>query len=544
MEKKRGISEKRDIIYAVIFAVFFSVAMIFGAQLEQQGNVRFTSAGTWVGIAILFVCSAPAVWGLFYLMRLYDKRSGACKPFDASRKQSTEFWMFTVLLLLCWLPYFLSSYPGYFLYDAQIELNMILTAEYSTHHPLAHVLLVGGVVKIVQKITGSYNAGIAVYVVCQAVFAAMCFSFLFCRMKRWGVQRWILVIGRIYVCIFPVVPMYVLCTTKDVLFTLFLLLFLVNVIELAEFHIGRCIALILNGTMMLLMRKNGVYALVLAIPFLIVAVRSERKKMTFSLLAVLAAYLVCSLGLKGLTNADDHEKQEILTIPIQQLARVYNYEREAFSEEQAEALYQFLTEEALLKYRAVLSDPVKVAFNSQSYEEESGTFWKLWFQMGAKKPASYLNAFLANNCGFWYPYASLNCYQGNQVNTFVYEDSSYFGYETEPPGERRSLLPALDRFVRRLSLEISWQRIPGIRVLFHPAWYFWIFFFGIEEHLLRRRYRRVIYALPVCLLFLTVLLGPAVLVRYVLQFYFGFPLLLAFLFAGRKDDCREDYETG
>lgn len=534
---------KKSILYAAVFAVLFSVAMIFGAQLEKQGYVAYTSVKTWAGIAVLIVCLVPAVYGLFYLLRMYDRNGSACVQLPESNKQDRGFWLFAALLLLCWLPYFLSSYPGYFLYDAQEELNMVLTAKYTDHHPLAHVLLLGWAVKIIHKITGSYNAGIAVYVVCQAVFAAMCFSYIFCRMKRWGVQRWICMLGRIYVCLFPVIPMYVLCTTKDVLFTLFLLLFLVNLIDLAEFSAGSGIALILNGTMMLLMRRNGIYALAPAIPFLIAAARRQRRRTALSLLAVLAAYLICSFGLKSLTNADNQERQELLTVPIQQLARVYCYEREALSEEQMKTLYQFLPEEALLRYRARLSDPVKAAFDNQAYASDGMRFWKLWLQTGLRKPAAYLNAFLANNDGFWYPYASLNCYQGNQVYTFVYEDSSYFGYETELPGERRSLFPALDRFVRMLSLEISWQKIPGIRVLFHPAWYFWIFFFGTWEHLLRRRYRRVIYALPVFLLFLTVLLGPAVLARYVLYFYFGFPLLLTYLFAGRKDNCLKHEET-
>lgn len=535
MEKIKTIYSKRNILYAMLFAAPFSLSMVFGAQLEGQENVRFTSVWTWGSAALLFLCAVPAVCGMFYLMRLYDEKSTAQGRQQGKETPGREFWIFAAGMLLCWLPYFLSSYPGYFLYDAQEELNMVLTADYTTHHPLMHVLLLGWVIKVVHKITGSYNAGIAVYVICQAVFAAMCFSYILCRMKAWGVPRWLRMIGGVYLCIFPVIPMYVFCTTKDVLFTLFLLLFLVNLVDALEFGKENGAALIVNGALMLFMRKNGVYALVPSIPFLIAAARGGRGKMAARLFAVLAVYLAGSLGLQGLTNADHQEKQEILTIPIQQLARVYHFEREAFTEEQTEVLYRFLPEEALLRYRAVLSDPVKVDFNSQAYAEESGAFWKLWVQTGMKKPASYLNAFLANNYGFWYPYASLNCYKGNQVYSFVYEDSSYFGYETEPPGKRVSLFPALDRFVRRLSLEISWQKIPGIRMLFHPAWYFWIFFFGICEHLSQKHYRRIAYAVPVMLLFLTVLLGPAVLVRYVLQFYFGFPLLLAFLF--RKDNC-------
>lgn len=558
MKTEKGIS-KQNGLYAMIYSLLFSTAMIFGAQLEKQGYIEYVSAGTLGGICVCLLFSFPTVCGIFYLMRSYERKSGAesaLRPRDESRgahkggwKDKTdgrvgkkEFWLVAIVLLLCWLPYFLSSYPGYFLYDAQEELNMVLTADYTTHHPLAHVLLLGWVIKVVHKVTGSYNAGIAVYVICQAVFAALCFSYILCRMRRWGIRRWICVLGAIYLCAFPVVPMYVLCTAKDLLFTLFVLLFLVNMIDLASDSRESCVPLIINGTAMLLLRNNGIYALVFAIPLILAVMRGIRKKMALSLLAVLAAYFLCSFGLKVITNADNQERQEILTVPIQQLARVYHDDEGALDEDQKETLYRYLSDEALHRYRPTLSDPVKMFFDSAAYSEGSGDFWKLWLQVGKENPASYLNAFLVNNYGFWYPYASLNCYKGNQVYTFIYEDSSYFGYETEAPGERVSLFPALDRFVRKLSLEISWQRIPGIRVLFHPACYFWVFFLGICYHMSMRRYRVTVCAAPVFLLFLTVLLGPAVLVRYVLYFYLGFPLLLAFLLEGRRGKDLGGYE--
>lgn len=248
MKKEKRIG-KRSILYAMAYAVLFSAAMMIGGQLEKQGSVSYTSARTWGGGFLLFLFVFPAVCGIFYLLRMLEKLPGkelsmerradlesrleengwcAAKAFYRQR----EFWIITLELLVCWTPYFLASYPGYFLYDAQEELNMVLTAQYTTHHPLAHVLLLGWTIKVIHKITGSYNAGIAIYVVCQAVFAAMSFSYILCRMKKWGVRRWICIAGRAYLCLFPVIPMYALCTTKDVLFTIFLLLFLVNWIDL------------------------------------------------------------------------------------------------------------------------------------------------------------------------------------------------------------------------------------------------------------------------------------------------------------------------
>ena len=106
-----------------------------------------------------------------------------------------------------------------------------------------------------------------------------------------------------------------------------------------------------------------------------------------------------------------------------------------------------------------------------------------------------------------------------------YEDSSYFGYETELPGERRSFLPWLDEYFRQLSLEISWQRIPILSMLFSPGALFWMYAFGLGFAAAGKRYRMLASFLPAVLNWLTVLLGPTYLVRYVLIWWFALPLL-------------------
>ena len=574
MEKKKN-RNHRSIPYVMIYACFFAILMVCGAQLEERGSIRYADEKTWGSIVLLFLVGGAVVYGLFYLLAGYESarkntwqectQDGGALGQEETHKQkcadellikkatalvretclNRKFWIVSGIFLVCWFPYFLASFPGFFLYDAQTELNMVLTGEYTTHHPLAHVLLLGWVMKVIHKITGSYNAGIAVYVICQAVFIAMSFSYLLLRMKHWGVRKWIRILGMVYLCLFPVIPMYALCTTKDVLFTIFVILFLASLVDRQNY--GNA-ALIVNGVLMLLFRNNGIYALVLSLPFLILSEKSnvQKRRLAVACGITLLAYATVSFGLKTVTNASDAPKQEMLSVPIQQLARVYCYEPESMSANQKVLLQEFVPEEALLRYRPTLSDPVKVAFNSEVYKERSDEFFSLWLAVAKKQPALYMDAFLVNNYGFWYPYASLNCYKGNQTYTYIYEDSSYFGYETEQPGERKSLFPALDEFVRKLSLEISWQKLPGIRMLFHPAYYVWIFLFGMCYQLSHKRYQMCAYAIPVLLLLVTVIPGPAVLTRYVLYFYFGFPLLLAFLLEGKLAEHElymRNYET-
>ena len=226
-------------------------------------------------------------------------------------------------------------------------------------------------------------------------------------------------------------------------------------------------------------------------------------------------------------HAQNEENQEILTVPIQQLARTYKYNKEVFSEEDITTLHEILPEEALNLYNAKLSDPVKWRFNNQAFAADKSKYAKLWLKIGMKKPVSYLNAWLMTSYGFWYPDTVIDVYSGNSVFTFTYEDCSYFGYEVEEPGVRDSKIPWLDEFYRKLSLEVAQENVPILSMLYSPGCLFWCFAFGFCYVLYRRKYHILVPYLMVLLVWLTVVLGPTYLPRYVLIFWFGLPLFAA-----------------
>ena len=241
---------------------------------------------------------------------------------------------------------------------------------------------------------------------------------------------------------------------------------------------------VLSALAMMLFRKNGVYAFaVMAVVLLFYVnkcfyggkifgdLRSLKKagekqylrKMLFLLTVIFASYFLINSVLILALHAKNEENQEILTVPIQQLARTYKFNPEVFEQDDVEALHEVLPEEALLLYNPKLSDPVKVHFQNQVYDANRSRYAKLWLKIGLKKPLSYVNAWLMNSYGFWYPDTVIDVYSGNQVFTFTYADSSYFGYEVEEPGYRDSKIPWLDQAYRKLSLEISQERCRSIR---------------------------------------------------------------------------------
>ena len=535
-DKKR--SENRSRLIAGVFSFSFSAAILFGVRLDSVDNVDIKDGTLWiqlVTLGIIFTGLVRLLWRLFDMLQSREEAEKKAVPnkitnvLERADRHTVPLSFF--FLLLCWLPVFLAVYPGFFVYDAQDEYIQVASRTFSTHHPLVHVLLLGGMVCGGHKLTGSYNPGIACYTVLQMLLAAGGFAFLFWYLRQKKIPRWIRLIGLVYLGLFPTVVMFTLCSAKDALFTLALLLLLICLLEMGTEEAffaskGWRLLFVLSGMGMMLLRNNGFYAFLVMIPFLLFLKRKQWKQLLFPAACAVAGCLLVNGGLKTALHAQGGEYQELLTVPIQQMARTYKYAPEVFTEEDRGILYEVLPEEALSLYTPRLSDPVKYRFDNAAFAKDKTRYAKLWLRVGMKKPLIYLNAWWLTSYGFWYPNTVINVYGGNTVFTFTYKDNSYFGYEVEEPGVRESKIPWLDEIYRRLSLEVWKEKVPVISWLFSPGAMFWLYAFLFTWLLNNGRYEMLYPFLAVFLLWLTVLLGPTYLPRYVLFLWYGFPLFL------------------
>lgn len=542
-EKRKGLSlfvrDSRAWLIAGTFSLLFAMALLFGAQLDTAENVDVRNPRLWVSclaLTVVFTMSIRLFWlGLDVLQKRGGKRGlpGKCAHLPKVPERYAAPCTF-LFLLLCWLPVFLAVYPGFFVYDAYDEYLQVATRTFTTHHPLLHVLLLGGTVCGVQKLTGSYNLGIACYVLLQMLLVAGCFTFLLSYLRRKGKSPVLRLVSLLYLGLFPTVVMFALCSTKDTLFTLALLLLLICLFEMgteeASFYAAKSrwqVLFACSGMAVMLFRNNGFYAFLVMIPILLFLQRRHWRRLLALTLCAAAGALLMNGGLKAALHARSGGQQEILTVPIQQLARTYRYAPEAFSPEDRAALHEILSPDALRLYTPRLSDPVKSHFDNKAFAGDKAKYAALWLRVGMKKPLVYLNAWWMTSYGFWYPDMVINVYQGHGRFTFTYEDSSYFGYEVERPGVRESKLPWLDEVYRKLSLEVWKEKVPVVSWLFSPGALFWLYAFLFACLLYRKRYQVLLPFLPVFLLWLTVLLGPTYLPRYVLFFWFALPLFLS-----------------
>ncbi|WP_026496386.1 DUF6020 family protein [Butyrivibrio sp. WCD3002] len=529
----------------VLFGVLLSLSITWGYQLEHYDHIVLTDIKGIVVFAILAMGFALLVHFSWVFLDRRDVRLSRSEEqihVVHKREMSKYNGYDRGCFLAVWFAIALFSfivllgvYPGFFVYDAQTEVTEVLTRSFNTHHPLLHVLMLGGSVAFFHKLTGSYNVGIFAYTVLQMLVMTWIFTYIISFMKRHGAGRRLRTATALFFGIFPTVVMYTLCSSKDGLFSAFLVLTVILILEWEELSGNdkkKCKQrqIIISALLMMLFRHNGLYAYLVFAVFVMIAGREKQKKSVIKhgrkvfLIVPIVLYLVINTVMGAALKAESGEHQEMLTVPIQQLARTYVYEGDELSEEDKAAIVSYLSEEGLTHYTPRISDILKIYFNNSLYESDRVGFWKLWAKLFIQHPMCYVNAWFLTSYGYWYPGAVINVYQGNTVFTFTYKDSSYFGYEVELPGERSSFIPVIDDFYRKLSIERFQQNIPVISLLFSPAAYFFgcLYLFMTAHH----RKKELLYPyLLIMLVWMTVLLGPTYLVRYVVYLWYIIPVL-------------------
>lgn len=530
---------RRKAVVTVLLSLLFSLMQVTGYQISMHFGTSVHQSDFFQKIGVLSVpqcilatIMAFPVWcAIIYFAFSWLEKSKDCK-WEGSRKMNLCIWAAAaVLLLLCWVPYFLAAYPGFYNYDAMVQVPQALYEDvpYSAHHPLLHTLFMGKIIAFGYSLNADFNDGILLYSVIQMIICAMAFAYMVTYILKMTGRRWMGILAFAYYGLFPVIPMFALSTTKDTLFSVLLQLVVIFLYEMcrdmdsffaSKWKILRFVAVVV---LMCLLRKNGIYALVCIVPFVIMWRKAYWKKLLLLFGLTIGLYLGIDTGLMWALDAVPGSAEEMLSVPMQQLAKVYNeHGEEAFAEEELELIYEGISKEQLLNYNPFLADHIKNYFDYNVIAENKGEFLTLWLGKGLEYPWTYIKAFLYNTYQAWYP------------NTFVYSlpgssETYYFDMNMHVGAERDTKNQGLLVFCQQIGTEPKYQRIPIVRTLFSMGAMLWVAMFTFAFGIYRKN-RPLTLALGLVLLCCaTVFLGPVSLVRYYLVLFYGFPVSLGFL---------------
>ena len=498
-----------------------------GYVVKYEKGFKFSLA--WLGACVLACAVAVAVVAaVFALWDRFNRRVTAAEtsekvylPNRLFKKSWVYFSVITVALLVLWLPALLAFYPGVYSYDASWQYDTYMMGEVSEHHPVIHTYLVGWIMDTVYSRTGMFNKAILAYTVVQELIMALGCGFIFYELHRRKIKTWMHVLALVMFALYPPFVIFVFSSTKDSLFAIavadFVFLLLGSFEDAEGFWGKRCnrVLFVVFFLEVIILRNNSVYALLLTLPFLVVAmckVREARFRALRTLIIAVAIFLIYKYPITNAVTVAGVSKAEMLSVPCQQIMRVYTYHGDEISaEEKAEVEELFEYSKWKRMYNPYIADATKGSLTDAAVDEDFGKFKALWWDLFKKYPGEYVDSFLENTYGFWYPWPTYVLYSlGGEGYTPV---------SVREPGEANPKLPKLLEFYKLFENSDVVMGNSFISWLWAPATFLYIVL-AVSFYMLKTKKKALaIPFLYLGLLWLTFLLGPVAMVRYALYLY-------------------------
>ena len=516
---------KKNICYSLIPGILIGLFIALGYKVKYEHGFVF-SVSWLLFLLLMCVISTMAVTIVFSLWDKVNEKhlhaeSKEYLPNRLIKKSRVYFFIIAALLLIVWLPALLAVYPGIYAYDASWQYDMYTQACVTEHHPVIHTYLVGWLIDTVYSMTGQFNKGILAYTLAQEILMALGCSFILYEFHRRKSPTWMHVLAMAVFCLYPPFVLFVFSSTKDSLFAIavadFALLSLSMAEDVTVFFRQRVnrVLWIVFALEIAILRNNSIYAILLTLPFVIVffARAKEVRGKAFRTLAIaIVVFLIYKYPITNAVTVEGVSKAEMLSVPCQQIMRVYTYHGDEMpAEDKAMVEHLFDGDKWQRYYNPCIADSSKGSLTKAALNEEFGDFKALWLKLFREYPGEYVDSVLENTYGVWYPWP-----------TYVLHSWGMEGYTTITvivPGEMNSKIPVLLDFFRLFEDSNVVMGRNWLSWIFAPATFLYLALIVAFYTLKTKKKAVSIPFVYLALLWLTYLLGPVAMVRYALYLY-------------------------
>ena len=512
MKKVGNLLRRRSLaVFSILLSFSFVCSHVFAEQIGFCTPERLAGA---IGIALLF---SP-----FLLMGIncfVDKvniyvaanEGNACK-LRAGWIAFASFWV----LFLIHQVFFWATFPGICYYDLGTQIDQYDTWKIIDNHPIIHTLFLG----FFKNQFDDPNFGYAMATIIQLVFVEMCMSFVVYYLYYRTRSRLLVILTILFYGLHPINILLSLSTTKDIFFSALFLISYICMRLLLEERCNQTVIAILMGfslTLSMLFRNNAQYALILAIPLVIVLLHKEtdisRKPFRVVIICVMSLVLSFAINKVVFTEVDavSGSIKEMLSVPAQELGRMGNGN---VDNETKELIHEYIPDVSI--YTSYLADPMKRQLPFDGFVSKCKHFLLDSFILNFKYPIICLDAFMCNTQGYW---DIIHCPYSSERFFLMPELGAYRGGAT-----LQSYNSTLTNYLISTYNSTKPYEDKIYVILMNPALYIWLFVFAIVVVLHKKQTKIAIAGiLPICYL-LTLLMAPGAIIRYVFWFVLVAPI--------------------
>lgn len=516
--------ETRLTIISMIYGLFFSACMVVGTNVLLYDQTKLNQLNTWLYI----LAGTPLFMVIIVLLfRFIQKRQNALSipKLDAffARKLSIKktFLISWLLIFLAWVPGLIAAYPGIYAYDSVYQLVYYTSGDIVLHYPLAHTYLLGFCVWTLGNLFGDLKLGLLVYSIFQMLCLSGTFALICAYMAKKRLQGIIRITVLLFFMFLPTNALMSFSATKDVLYTAFLAIMVLLFICIAEKpelmkKKSFMACLILFIFLQIIFRSQGIYVFIFGILFCFIFLRKYWKNILILTLCTLVLYGVYSGPVTSLLNGFKSDSiREMMSVPCVQLSKAYLDNGNELTAKEKEQIAAYIPNYTAYYDFESNSDALKNTFNSALFLEDPFAFINLWISVGIKSPITYIDAFARLTIGLWYP--DMNYPDPEAWHPYwEYTSTQQINPDwTIVDRKTPAFMQWLSDWYYKLTYENSYQKIPVISMLFSSGFACWMLLLYTAWCIYIKKYRYLSAASFMIGVWLTTLLGPVVLYRYV-----------------------------
>lgn len=532
MEHFRLFKDKRETKYAIIFGALFSVVNLIAKEMQETLYIDFRHLVYILmnSVLLTFVVAELSIRSKNFLLKILENKN--CKEYHFSKGDGKYFLITGLVILISWIPVWLAYYPGLFAYDVMTQIPQA-TYGYDVTFPLLHTLYlnyfyytVGG------EFFQNYTTGIACATVLQIIIFSFMLSYIHLFFKRCGINKKIRMILIALTSLLPFFSVLAISMTKDIFFAGFfgMLFTCMCYWELDAEKTGKSLeinivyVISIMGT--ILFRANGIYAVgALCIIVALTLGRKSKKIIILTILGFVSSVLLLN-GVKTALSAADASKNDVLSIPYQQLAYVYTVDYDELSDEDKADIELILPRVSF--YRPNNADDVKFTGTAS---ENMDCFVDVYFRLLKKYPFQYIQAFMHTNLGYLYIFDTTNAtnvygygLEGRQG--YLLTDTKY-GFDVV----HETKFKLLETVYENLFSANEYQKIFPLFLVCSLSVYFWmtvLMFFRMFE---LKNWRILPSMALIAVLGATSILAPCALIRYIFPYIICLPAMIYNVYA-------------
>lgn len=536
---KNGIN-KRLCIISLIMGLYFAFAAVLGAYYEGVAKgVRYAEVLDFTfNHFIVSLKYIPALWFLFLgcilfiyiqIPKIYGNYISQNSLYTEMPKIFNNLYKIWLFIFICWLPYFILLYPGYVNPDANWQISQLFAGKFNTHHPLLTTFYMY-FIPFYYKLSNNGILTIALYVIFfQMLPLSFVYAYIINKLNNiYVINKNVIIFLILFVALYPANPIVSIIIEKRVLFIIFILLFFMKLIEILENKEllkskKNIIQLIILGIVLSLTRNNVIYALFFTLPIMLFFAKKYSKYILLSFAGIFIGYIILNTAMIKLTNASKGQFRESMSMPMQQIARVYKYNKNTLDENDIKFIEKMMNKkDTLNSYHPKLSDHIKGGANSSFFKTKE--FIAGYINLGLKYPETYLNSFLIMSSPIWDSFSNQffrMCLIVGQVKNRA------MNITQEDLKKHQNQL--LSNYLFKTQRYVKENNSMASFILFNQSFLFYFFIFTFIYFIYKRMFKYNFILLIPLVYTATLFLAPIIYFRYTYFLVAVFPMVIMML---------------